>query len=589
MRLLHLLPLLFVTFPIYSQIAQMSTTYDGDVLYFAIKNPLRESGEPWQGRIFRVGPLGLELVESRERVADPNLPPGSLVTNYFELSRPEVSDPGLVTVFTGARECYEPGISCPQFSASQATVVSNERTVLPGPGRLSANGRFVLVYPAYGRSPFLSDLIEGTETDIRFITSFVALSDAGRVVANDGTIVHGGAGLWVFHAGQYQQLLPIPWQFPDGAYTTIEEPVIDGPARRILYTARSAGNGLGRLRMYDLTSKMDADFLGGPGETYSPMLSTDGSRALFLSTVQFTGDGPPGSPQLFTVNTDGSDLRRLTDEPGGVLRAVLSGDGRAAWYVAASGRLIRLNLESGARTERLGPISALYRWSFPGPSPGSMMQIPGEGFTAGLCLAAASPVPEELCGVRVRMGDAYAPILWVTGTEIMVQAPWETPIDQKLTLSIEAVNSSPFEANLTRTFESWDMGRGQYFVGGWFGHGRSYHLARHADSGRWVTPEDPLSPGDLVDVYGYGLGDVTIPQQTGVPASDDPPIPLREPLSCVGLSPGASQQQVEVTFAGLEPYQLGMYRLTLRVPSSAIGTYFQFSCGAGPGVLPLRP
>ena len=557
--------------PVSAQILEMSTTFDGDTLYFSIENPRKDSGEPSQGRIYRIGPAGLGLVESRERTADPNSPPGAPVTTYFHLSGPEVSDSGNVIAFAARRECYDGFGPCADQPNPQSTIRTAQRRAVPGVVRLSANGRFAAVFGCSGRGSYLIDFFSGTESDLPPPPSLYVDPRPGRAVSGDGAIVHGGrSGLWIFQDGRNQQLVRIPAS-PQGAFTTIEEPVIDGPARRILYTARAAGNGLRRLRMYDLQNRKDEEFIGGLGETYMPLLSTGGSRALFLSTAQFVDMEPPGSPQLFTVNTDGTGFRRLTNEPGGVLRAAFSGNGQAAWYVAASGRLMRLDLESGESVERLSPIPTLYGWGFPGPVPGSMMRIPGEGFTDEVCIAGESPVPEELCGVRVRMGDRYAPVLWATPTEIMAQAPWETPGDQTLTLSVEAGNVSTFEANLDRAFEPWHMGRGGYFVAGWFGQDRPYHLARHADSGRWVTPEEPTAPGGLVHVYGYGLGEVVVPQQTGVPAPVNPLVPLREPPRCVGTSSGIRQERLEVLFAGLEPDQIGMYRLTVRVPASAMG------------------
>lgn len=577
MKHLNLLLALLLPLPISAQISQMTTTFEGDILYFSIENPLKESGEPWQGRIFKVGPAGLELVESRDRVADPNSPPGAPVTNYFHLSGPEVSDSGNVFVFAARRECYDGFGPCADQPNPQSTIRTAQRRAVPGVVRLSANGRFAAVFGFSGRGSYLIDFFSGTESDLPPPPSLYAEPRPGRAVSGDGAIVHSGrSGLWIYQNGENRQLVRIPAS-PQGAFTTIEEPVIDGPGRRILYTVRAAGNGLRRLRMYDLVSQQDEEFIAGLGETYMPLLSTDGSRALFLSTAQFSDGAPPASPQLFTVNTDGSGLRQLTNEAGGVLRAVFSGNGRVAWYVAASGRLVQFDLDSGEAVARMNPLPAVSDRYFPGPVPGSMMPIPGEGFTDGLCMAGEWPAPEALCGVRVRIGGWDAPLLWVTPTEIMVQAPWEIPPSGEVDLAVETANASPFTARLAMKHTVNPMNR-WFFTGGWLGHGQEYHLARHANSGRWVSPEEPLAPGDWVHVYGRGFGAVDAPQRTGFPAPDDPPARLREPLRCPGFSPGVWQEPVEMEFAGLEPYQLGMYGILLRVPERAQGAWFRFYC-----------
>jgi len=46
---------------------------------------------------------------------------------------------------------------------------------------------------------------------------------------------------------------------------------------------------------------------------------------------------PPGLPQLYVVNIDGTGFRQVSFDPDGVLRATLSSDGKVAWYVSGAG------------------------------------------------------------------------------------------------------------------------------------------------------------------------------------------------------------------------------------------------------------
>jgi Tol biopolymer transport system component len=53
------------------------------------------------------------------------------------------------------------------------------------------------------------------------------------------------------------------------------------------------------------------------GEAYSPSICADGSLVAFISDEDYDGTNVDGSDELYLVNGDGSDTRRMTDGPGG--------------------------------------------------------------------------------------------------------------------------------------------------------------------------------------------------------------------------------------------------------------------------------
>src|SRR5262249_7049741 len=136
-----------------------------------------------------------------------------------------------------------------------------------------------------------------------------------------------------------------------------------------------------RLQILDLRGSRQARVLvEGSRDVYQPCLSADGARVLFLSTARFDGSTGDGSPQAFIVQNDGSGLRQLTQDPSGVARAILSGNGRVAYLLTRAGRLLKLGVDSGAVRELVGRtpfhFGALGWWS-----PGGIARLTGAGFS----------------------------------------------------------------------------------------------------------------------------------------------------------------------------------------------------------------
>jgi hypothetical protein len=89
---------------------------------------------------------------------------------------------------------------------------------------------------------------------------------------------------------------------------------------------------------------------------FSPILSDDGRRILFLSSPKTVDN-----PQVFTVNADGTERRQVTREPEGIARAALSGDGLVAWTQTRTGRLVKIDLDSGRLVQFTEPLAAFLR------------------------------------------------------------------------------------------------------------------------------------------------------------------------------------------------------------------------------------
>lgn len=80
------------------------------------------------------------------------------------------------------------------------------------------------------------------------------------------------------------------------------------PDGRLLAVASSEPDG--QLNIVDLETLDELTVITLPGSVSSPAWSPDGSE------IAFVWDGLGGYSDLYTVGTDGSGLRRITDGPG---------------------------------------------------------------------------------------------------------------------------------------------------------------------------------------------------------------------------------------------------------------------------------
>ena len=76
-----------------------------------------------------------------------------------------------------------------------------------------------------------------------------------------------------------------------------------------------------------------------------------------------------------------------------------------------------------------------------------------------------------------------------------------------------------------------------------------------------VTPENPVRPGDIIQIFCTGLGEVTPPVESGVAA---PTNPLSVTTQAIAVTIGG--QNATVLFSGLAPNFAGLYQLNVTIP-----------------------
>jgi len=82
---------------------------------------------------------------------------------------------------------------------------------------------------------------------------------------------------------------------------------------------------------------------------------------------------------------------------------------------------------------------------------------------------------------------------------------------------------------------------------------------------------NPAAPGGFVNLYFTGLGPVVTPEMDGVPAQASPlpsvVIPVTAAVQATSTTSSTTTAPLNVAYAGLAPGMVGVYQVTVQMPS----------------------
>jgi uncharacterized protein (TIGR03437 family) len=188
--------------------------------------------------------------------------------------------------------------------------------------------------------------------------------------------------------------------------------------------------------------------------------------------------------------------------------------------------------------------------------PGGLISIFGTNLAAGDARATVTPLPTSLNGTSVRINGTAAPLLFVSATQINVQAPLGTPLGTAVVVVRNgALESAPVKVDVKAAAPGMlALGAG------------SHALAVNYPGGELNSPQDPVHPGEYVVVYLTGQGMVDRPVADG---AESPANPLSLPLAAVRAK--VAGKAADVAFAGLAPGLVGVLQVNLLIPEIAGG------------------
>lgn len=185
----------------------------------------------------------------------------------------------------------------------------------------------------------------------------------------------------------------------------------------------------------------------------------------------------------------------------------------------------------------------------PGPvAPGSLISIFGVDLAPATAFVSPGGSSETPGGVALSINGIPAPVQYVSPSQINAQVPFEVTAGAAIAeLRLPAMPPAAIQFAVALA------------APGIFATG---------PNGSLNTENNPAAAGSSVTVYLTGQGAVTPPVATGAPAPAGPVARAAYPVTAT-----VGGQPVPVTFAGLSPGSVGLFRVDLWLPVVAPGIY----------------
>jgi uncharacterized protein (TIGR03437 family) len=552
--------------PLLAQFSGLVTTTDGSQLYFSSTLRRHGSTESDAPKIFRHGTT-FDLVAQVLR--DNSVPDNT--SNFYMLIEPQVSGDGKIVAYTSTPECYNlPTVNCQtQFLPNVVGGPPIPTHALPfGHARLSPDGRYLASCCLADQIPLETSIFDFTAGQ-SFVVPGMLVGNGLQAFADGGKLMTGGSGLVLIFSQTSSG-----WDVASPVVLSVTTPLearLSRDGSTILYDGAISENET------SATLQLIAHHIAGGQETVletvtlpltiantsqcclSPWISDDGKLALYLAPAE------SGGPlEVFAQNTDGSGRRVIANLPEGFNAITLSGDGMVAYAATPLGRLLRVDVVSGATSQLNSPIpliSDVEPCSFyvscnlgtGAVAPGSVVWLDGSAF---------GDAPSVL------VNGIKAPVFVSSDTYARIQIPWETPVNERISLVVENGNSPPLESVNTENslaivpvvrMVSYEQGTPGYQVPELY----------HQNFLSLVSASQPPAFNEILHLYMNGLGPVSPPVATGEKAPSQPLSRIVNPMSCAASVPmTALSVEVPVEFAGLAPGLTGIYQVDIKTPGA---------------------
>jgi uncharacterized protein (TIGR03437 family) len=186
-------------------------------------------------------------------------------------------------------------------------------------------------------------------------------------------------------------------------------------------------------------------------------------------------------------------------------------------------------------------------------APGSIVQIYGSNLAGQSGQASTIPLPSKLNSTSVLIGGMFAPLYYVSPTQINAQVPFELTAGNQYQVIVNANGalSTPNPIQVSATAP----GIASFAAGG--------IIAQHLD-GSLVLDTSPAAPGEVIVFYVAGMGQTNQDVTTGAASpSTNLAVPLDVPAITVADVPVTN-----ILFAGLTPTLVGLYQVDFQVPAT---------------------
>jgi uncharacterized protein (TIGR03437 family) len=279
-----------------------------------------------------------------------------------------------------------------------------------------------------------------------------------------------------------------------------------------------------------------ATVTGTSGATPTGIVTfTSGGQQIGVASLSGTGSSASASITVAAAQLQVGDNNIV---------AQYSGD---ATLNAATGAIAIAVRASGPPTIAALTNGASFRQTY---APGMVLTIFGSNLADTTWVASSVPLPVQVSGFSVTIAGVNAPLYYVSPTQLNVQIPYETPVNQP---SVLTVNNNGRTTTTTLTVASAAPGL-------------------FTDVNSAIVPVATVARGGVVVLYLTGVGAVSPAIATGAaPAAGTPvallPVPVQKTTASIGNVAGV------IEFAGIPTTLVGVAQINLRVPTTApLGT-----------------
>lgn len=179
-------------------------------------------------------------------------------------------------------------------------------------------------------------------------------------------------------------------------------------------------------------------------------------------------------------------------------------------------------------------------------APGMVLSIFGTNLAGTAWVASTVPLAVQASGVSVKIGGVNAPLYYVSPGQINAQIPYEAPVNQTVTLSVD--NNG---ATASTTFTVSAAAPGLF-----------------TDASGGVAPTSTVARGGVMVLYVTGAGAMSPAIATGAaPAAGTAVAQLPAPVQAISVTVGGVTAPVQ--FAGIPTALVGVTQINVAVPATA--------------------
>jgi uncharacterized protein (TIGR03437 family) len=190
-------------------------------------------------------------------------------------------------------------------------------------------------------------------------------------------------------------------------------------------------------------------------------------------------------------------------------------------------------------------------------APGSLFSIFGSDLATGTAGASSLPLETNLIGTSVTVGGKAAPLVFVSGSQVNAQVPYELAEAEKVPVVVTVNGVASLEGTVSIVAAA----------PGIFQFGNKRAVVQNDDY-TVNNSDNAAKAGSYVVAYLTGIGQLDNPVATGGPAAGNP---LSRPKGNVTAT--LDNRPVDIAFAGMTPGFVGLTQVNFKIPNLMPGDY----------------